>query len=131
MPAAVAIWSTVTWSNPCSANRSSAISVMRARTASRPISRRLGPLLVVLDMAPDYRRCHLCQRLTDMAYADTYRLKLRSLTMETRTLGRQGLTVSALGYGAMGTAAFYGPTDDTESIAAIRRAHDEGVTFFD
>lgn len=51
--------------------------------------------------------------------------------METRTLGQQGLTVSALGYGAMGTAAFYGPTDDTESIAAIRRAHDEGVTFFD
>lgn len=51
--------------------------------------------------------------------------------METRTLGRQGLTVSALGYGAMGTAAFYGPTDDTQSIAAIRRAHDEGVTFFD
>jgi aryl-alcohol dehydrogenase-like predicted oxidoreductase len=51
--------------------------------------------------------------------------------METRTLGQQGLTVSALGYGAMGTAAFYGATDDTESIAAIRRAHDEGVTFFD
>lgn len=51
--------------------------------------------------------------------------------METRTLGQQGLAVSALGYGAMGTAAFYGPTDDTESIAAIRRAHDEGVTFFD
>ncbi|WP_454855216.1 aldo/keto reductase [Promicromonospora soli] len=51
--------------------------------------------------------------------------------MQTRKLGQQGLTVSALGYGAMGTAAFYGPTDDTESIAAIRRAHDEGVTFFD
>lgn len=51
--------------------------------------------------------------------------------METRTLGRQGLTVSALGYGAMGTAMAYGPTDDTESIAAIRRAHDEGVTLFD
>ena len=51
--------------------------------------------------------------------------------METRTLGQQGLTVSALGYGAMGTAMAYGPTDDTESIAAIRRAHDEGVTLFD
>lgn len=51
--------------------------------------------------------------------------------MEQRTLGKQGLTVSALGYGAMGTAMAYGPTDDTESIAAIRRAHDEGVTFFD
>jgi aryl-alcohol dehydrogenase-like predicted oxidoreductase len=66
-----------------------------------------------------------------MAYADTYRFTEGSLTMETRTLGQQGLTVSALGYGAMGTAAFYGPTDDTQSIAAIRRAHDEGVTFFD
>jgi aryl-alcohol dehydrogenase-like predicted oxidoreductase len=51
--------------------------------------------------------------------------------METRTLGQQGLTASALGYGAMGTAAFYGATDDTESIAAVRRAHDEGVTLFD
>lgn len=51
--------------------------------------------------------------------------------MKTRTLGQQGLTVSALGYGAMGTAMAYGPTDDTESIAAIRRAHDEGVTLFD
>ncbi|WP_129787210.1 aldo/keto reductase [Promicromonospora panici] len=51
--------------------------------------------------------------------------------MQTRKLGRQGLTVSALGYGAMGTAMAYGPTDDTESTAAIRRAHDEGVTFFD
>ena len=51
--------------------------------------------------------------------------------MQTRTLGQQGLTVSALGYGAMGTAMAYGPTDDTESIAAIRRAHNEGVTFFD
>ncbi|MEV0893678.1 aldo/keto reductase [Promicromonospora sp. NPDC050262] len=51
--------------------------------------------------------------------------------MEQRTLGTQGLTVSALGYGAMGTAMAYGPTDDTESIAAIRRAHDEGVNFFD
>ncbi|WP_458682860.1 aldo/keto reductase [Prescottella equi] len=51
--------------------------------------------------------------------------------MEERTLGKQGLTVSALGYGAMGTAIGYGPTDDVESIAAIRAAHDLGVTMFD
>ncbi|MFE6760435.1 aldo/keto reductase [Streptomyces sp. NPDC057684] len=51
--------------------------------------------------------------------------------METRTLGTQGLTVAAVGYGAMGTAVGYGPTDDTESIAAIRRAHELGVTHFD
>lgn len=51
--------------------------------------------------------------------------------MHTRTLGTQGLTVSALGYGAMGTAMAWGPTDDTASIAAIRKAHDLGVTHFD
>ncbi|WP_062463843.1 aldo/keto reductase [Demequina soli] len=51
--------------------------------------------------------------------------------MEQRILGRQGLTVSAIGYGAMGTAVGYGPSDDTESIAAIRAAHDLGVTHFD
>ncbi|MFE0672259.1 aldo/keto reductase [Streptomyces sp. NPDC058867] len=51
--------------------------------------------------------------------------------METRTLGTQGLNASAIGYGAMGTAVGYGPTDDTESIAAIRRAHELGVTHFD
>jgi len=48
-----------------------------------------------------------------------------------RTLGTQGLTVAEIGYGAMGTATGYGPTDDTESIAAIRTAHDLGVTHFD
>ncbi|MGW0704467.1 aldo/keto reductase [Streptomyces sp. NPDC002643] len=51
--------------------------------------------------------------------------------MQTRTLGTQGLTVSAIGYGAMGTAFAYGPSNDTESIAAIRRAHELGVTHFD
>ncbi|CAM3121790.1 aldo/keto reductase [Prescottella defluvii] len=51
--------------------------------------------------------------------------------MDKRTLGKEGLTVSALGYGAMGTAVGYGPADDTESIAAIRRAHELGVTMFD
>ncbi|MEV6164183.1 aldo/keto reductase [Streptomyces sp. NPDC052052] len=51
--------------------------------------------------------------------------------MQTRTLGTQGLVVSALGYGAMGTAVGYGPSDDTESITAIRRAHELGVTHFD
>ena len=53
------------------------------------------------------------------------------LLVETRTLGQQGLTSSALGYGAMGTVIAYGPTDDTESIAAIRRARELGTTHFD
>lgn len=51
--------------------------------------------------------------------------------MQQRTLGRQGLTVGAVGYGSMGTAFAYGPSDDTESIAAIRHAHELGVTHFD
>ncbi|TWE13343.1 aldo/keto reductase [Rudaeicoccus suwonensis] len=51
--------------------------------------------------------------------------------MQQRNLGQQGLTVSAIGYGAMGTAIGYGPTDDAGSISAIRRAHELGVTHFD
>jgi aryl-alcohol dehydrogenase-like predicted oxidoreductase len=51
--------------------------------------------------------------------------------MQKRELGTQGLEVSGLGYGAMGTVFGYGPSDDTESIAAIRRAHEDGVTHFD
>src|ERR1700761_1320861 len=55
----------------------------------------------------------------------------RGLHMQQRTLGQQGLTVSALGYGAMGINLAYGPGDEQEGVAAIQRAHDLGVTFFD
>lgn len=51
--------------------------------------------------------------------------------MQHRTLGRQGLEVSALGYGAMGISVAYGPGDEQAGIAAIHRAHELGVTFFD
>jgi len=51
--------------------------------------------------------------------------------MQQRTLGRQGLAVSALGYGAMGINLAYGPGDEQEGVAAIQRAYDLGVTFFD
>ena len=51
--------------------------------------------------------------------------------MDTRTLG-QGLTVSALGYGAMGLSFGYGTqTDTAEAVRVIRHAHERGVTFFD
>jgi aryl-alcohol dehydrogenase-like predicted oxidoreductase len=50
--------------------------------------------------------------------------------MKQRTLG-QGLTVSAIGYGAMGITSFYGSGDEAKSVDAIRRAYDLGVTFFD
>ncbi|RSM78182.1 aldo/keto reductase [Kibdelosporangium aridum] len=51
--------------------------------------------------------------------------------MQRRTLGKQGLTVSAIGYGAMGLHLAYGPGDEQEGITAIRRAHELSVTFFD
>jgi aryl-alcohol dehydrogenase-like predicted oxidoreductase len=51
--------------------------------------------------------------------------------MTNRTLGRDGLTVSALGLGCMGMSEFYGPTDDDESIATIHRALDLGITLLD
>lgn len=52
-------------------------------------------------------------------------------TMKKRLLGRQGLETSALGYGAMGISLAYGPGDEQEGIATIRKAHDLGVTLFD
>jgi aryl-alcohol dehydrogenase-like predicted oxidoreductase len=51
--------------------------------------------------------------------------------MQTRTLGRNGLTVSMLGLGCMGMSEFYGAGNDAESIATIQRALDLGVTFLD
>ncbi|HEV7709544.1 MAG TPA: aldo/keto reductase [Asanoa sp.] len=42
-----------------------------------------------------------------------------------------GLRVSAIGLGAMGMTAFYGPTNEQESIATLRHAIDIGVTFID
>jgi aryl-alcohol dehydrogenase-like predicted oxidoreductase len=60
--------------------------------------------------------------------------------MLTRTLGRSGITVSALGLGcwAIGGPMWrgerpvgWGTVDDAESLRALRRALDLGVTFFD
>jgi aryl-alcohol dehydrogenase-like predicted oxidoreductase len=51
--------------------------------------------------------------------------------MEQRTLGGQGLVVSALGLGCMGMSQSYGPGDDQESEATIHRALDLGMTFLD
>src|SRR5665811_1780553 len=57
-----------------------------------------------------------------------------------RDLGRTGIRVSAIGFGgwaiggpaeASGTPFGWGRTSDEESLGAIRRARDLGVTFFD
>lgn len=51
-------------------------------------------------------------------------------------MGRTGLRVSEVGFGAWGIGGnahgnSYAPTDDATSIAAVRRALDLGCTFFD
>jgi len=51
-------------------------------------------------------------------------------SMTTRMLGK--LEVSALGLGCMSISANYGPpADRAQGIAVIRKAHENGVTFFD
>jgi aryl-alcohol dehydrogenase-like predicted oxidoreductase len=51
--------------------------------------------------------------------------------MNKRTLGSQGLVVSAEGLGCMGMSQSYGPADEPESLATIDRALDLGIDFFD
>jgi pyridoxine 4-dehydrogenase len=52
--------------------------------------------------------------------------------MQTRTLGRSGLQVSAIGLGCMGLSYGYGPaTEKGDGIRLIRAAYERGVTFFD
>src|SRR6476660_10159906 len=52
--------------------------------------------------------------------------------MQKRKLGNSNVEVSALGLGCMGMSFGYGPpADKQEMIALIRKAVEQGVTFFD
>lgn len=48
-----------------------------------------------------------------------------------RPLGRTGWNVSAIGFGAWAIGGTWGATDDTAAMAALHRALDRGVNFFD
>jgi len=56
---------------------------------------------------------------------------MNQLTVRKRNLGIQGLVVSEVGLGCMGMSEFYGPRDDGESIATLRRAIELGIDFID
>jgi aryl-alcohol dehydrogenase-like predicted oxidoreductase len=52
--------------------------------------------------------------------------------MKNRTLGRTGVSVSEIGFGAWGIGKkWWGTTDDNESIRALQAAWEAGVTLFD
>jgi aryl-alcohol dehydrogenase-like predicted oxidoreductase len=52
-------------------------------------------------------------------------------TYPTRQLGKNGPTVSVIGFGAMGIGDFYGKTNVEEAHATLSYAADRGVTFWD
>jgi aryl-alcohol dehydrogenase-like predicted oxidoreductase len=51
--------------------------------------------------------------------------------MQQRTLGTNGLSVSAIGYGCMGLSGLYGNAQDAESEAVLQQTFELGVNFFD
>jgi len=51
--------------------------------------------------------------------------------MQHRLLGRTGMTVSTISFGAWAIGSSWGPVDDTLSLAALHAAVDAGVNFID
>jgi len=51
--------------------------------------------------------------------------------MEYRTLGKKGMKVSIIGYGASPLGNVFGETDEAEGIRAVHYAIDHGINYFD
>src|SRR5262245_7845704 len=51
--------------------------------------------------------------------------------MQSRPLGRTGISVSAIGFGAWAIGGSWGSVDDRESLRALHAAIDAGVNFID
>src|SRR5213076_1251300 len=81
-------------------------------------------------------KCDSLRRHDLLASRDDSRGPWGPAAVRRRVLGRTGLAVSPVGFGAwaIGGNRFgnsYGPTDDAESLRAVRRAYDLGCNFFD
>ena len=51
--------------------------------------------------------------------------------MNYNTLGKTGLSVSKLGFGASGIGGMFGKTEETEALKTIHQAFDRGINYFD
>jgi aryl-alcohol dehydrogenase-like predicted oxidoreductase len=56
---------------------------------------------------------------------------VQTFPMQYKALGRTGMSVSTMSFGAWAIGAAWGPVDDNESVAALHAAIDAGVNFID
>jgi aryl-alcohol dehydrogenase-like predicted oxidoreductase len=56
---------------------------------------------------------------------------VRSQLVKTQRLGTNGPEIATIGLGLMGMSEFYGPAEDSRSIAVIHRALEIGINFLD
>lgn len=57
--------------------------------------------------------------------------KISETSLPQRSLGRNGLAVSAIGLGCMGMSDFYAGRDEARAQRTLERAIERGITFFD